>query len=111
MTELLDLLGQDCLLCSGCAGHMKLVSTPGFQSTLVLLLTVGEFKTSCGCEIWQVGDYLGGFRPPALLTFHNSGRKGVWNQFCWLCVTEETQIISASPGKGKERNLGTSSLS
>ena len=96
-------------------GRKQLVSTPWFQSILVLLLTLGEFKTSRGCEIWQVGDYLEGFQPSAFLTFCNAGSKGVWSQLCWLCITEETQIVSApfcaSRGKGKEWNLGTSSLS
>lgn len=93
----------------------QLVSAPRFQPILVLLLTLAEFKTSCGCETRQVGDYLGGFQPSAFLTFCNTGSKGIWSQLCWLCVSEETQIISApfcaSPGKGREWNLGTSSLS
>lgn len=89
----------------------QLVSTPWFQSILVLLLMLSEFKTSCGCEIWQVRNYLGEFQPSAFLTSCNTGSKEIWSQLCWLCVTEETQIISvpfcASLGKGKEWNLGT----
>lgn len=92
----------------------QLVSTPWFQSILVLLLTLGKLRTPCGCERQQVEVYLEGFYPSAFLTLCNSVSKGFWSQLCWLCVTEETQMISApfcgSPGKGKEWNLGRSSL-
>lgn len=84
----------------------QLVSSPWFQSVLVLLLTLGEFRTSCGCERWQVGVYLGGFQLSGLFTLCKTGSKGYWSQVHWLCVIEETQMIAApfcaSPGKGME---------
>lgn len=57
----------------------QLLSTPWFQFILALLLTLGEFETSCGWEIWQVEDYLGGFHSSAFLTFCNTGSKRVWS--------------------------------
>lgn len=66
-------------------GRKQLVSTHSFQCSLVLLLTLGKFKTSSDCEMQQLGDYLRGFQPSALLTFCNTASKRVWLALChWL---------------------------